>query len=49
MGHMVVKFKIMVHDRMVDMIQLEKVFQGSRLFLMLGLDVMHLDGVDINS
>ena len=46
---MIIEFEVMVYNRMVDMIQFEKVLQGSRWFFMLCLDVMYVDGVDINS
>lgn len=48
MGHMVVELEIMVHNGMVNMIQFEKVLQSPCCFLMLRLDIVHVDRVDSN-
>lgn len=48
MGHVVVELQIMIAYSVVDMIQLEKVFQCSCSLFTLSLNVVHLDRGDID-
>ncbi len=46
--HMIVELQVMIHDRMIDMIELEKVFQCPSSLFVYNFDVVHLDRRDID-
>ena len=48
MGHVVVKLKIVVDDGVVCMVELEQMLQRPCLLLVLRLDMVDLDGFEIN-
>jgi hypothetical protein len=43
MGQMIMEFKIMVYDGVVNMIGLEQVLERSRVLFWSGLDIMNFD------
>lgn len=45
---MIVELQVMIHDRMIDMIELEKVFQCPSSLFVYNFDVVHLDRRDID-
>ena len=48
-GHVVVEFAVVVSDRMIDMIELQKVLQCSSPFLMSSFDIMNFNGINLDS
>ena len=43
------EFKIVIHNGMIDMVQLEQMLQSPCTLLMQRLNIMNLDRFDINS
>lgn len=45
---MVVELKVMVYDGVIGMVELQEMFERSSSFVLRGLDIMNVNGFEIN-